>query len=108
MHVRSLHDRNSSSEPDCGSPARLQSPEQPDLDVPLVEGAGDDEHDVVDHVTVGAVVQELAQRLVSLRSSADTDVIDLRGWRPRFLMAEGLRAPSRSPRTSDAVQCRDT
>ncbi len=38
--------------------------------VALMQGSRDDEHHVVDHVAVGAVVQELCQRLIRLQQQA--------------------------------------
>ncbi len=35
--------------------------------VALVQGSCDNEHNIVDHVAVGAVVQELCQRLIRLQ-----------------------------------------
>ncbi len=40
------------------------------LHIPLVEGPRHDEDDIVDHVAVGAVVQELPQVRVRLRGEA--------------------------------------
>lgn len=38
------------------------------LDVPLVESTRHNEHHIVDHVTVGAVVQKLAQACICLHT----------------------------------------
>ena len=36
--------------------------------VALMQGSGDNEHYIVNHVAIGAVVQELCQRLVRLQA----------------------------------------
>lgn len=47
------------------------------MHVALVESAGDNEHHIVNHVAVGAVVQELAQGLISLTMNQKYQVNDL-------------------------------
>jgi len=46
------------------------------LDVPLVQGAGDDKHDVVDHMPIRAIVHELSQRFAGLEGECSLDVAD--------------------------------
>ena len=38
--------------------------------IALMQGPCDDEHHVVDHVAIGAVVQKLRQRLIRLQQQA--------------------------------------
>ena len=46
------------------------------MHITLVQGPGDDEHHVVNHVAVCAVVQELGQRLICLQRYAQISRIE--------------------------------
>ncbi len=70
-----------------------------------MKGAGDDEHDVVDHVAVRAVVQELAQRLISLRGSVLAHMTTLRDGASCFLLAELERIPAQGVSSTIGMPC---